>query len=74
MQEANNVEIFPLFFGVLLFQQECPNQNGTALFKAGPVVALLLGCRRVVFFHFRLFADFAVLLGHLYFEGFEERS
>ena len=50
MQEASNVEIFPLFFGVLPFQQECPNQNGTALFKAGPVVALLLGCRRVVFF------------------------
>ena len=50
MQEANNIEILPLFFGVLPFQQECSFQSGTALFKAGPVVALLLGCRRVVFF------------------------
>ena len=36
-QEANNVEIFSPFFGVLPFQQECPDQSGTALFRAGPV-------------------------------------
>ena len=42
--------------------------------KQAPLLRFLLRCSLVVFFHFRLFTDFAVFLGHLYFGELGERS